>query len=155
MSETARYPQPEKWRLVAGFALTPLMVPFLAFCNSLAVSGLRLENFEHAAGIARTCYVPALCLGLPLYLLVHRLVFLSWWVCMLAAGAVGGAVGLVLDLALNSYVSQPLATRALIYLATVGAGAIHGLVFWLIVVFRDRSFSTTAPKENLGGAGGE
>lgn len=145
MAGPANVPQPKTWRLVLGFAITPLAVPFAFLCHGLIDSGYLPGALSRFFSMAKTGYVPALVLGIPLYLVLRGRVALTLPLCALAAAVIGGTVGLVLDLALDGIRPQPLSTRALIYLATLATGALHGLLFWFIVVFRGRPAATKAP----------
>lgn len=149
MAEGAgKFPPLNARRVVLGFVLTPLLVPFVFLGHDLIVAGLPALDLSRFFELAKKAYVPALALGVPAYLLLRQRVYLSWGVCLLVAGLIGCSVGLILDVALNDFRPQPLSTRALIYGATFLTGAVHGLLFWLIVIFRDEGYRTGAPRRS-------
>lgn len=150
---TGKYLAPNARRVALGFVLTPLLLPFAYLCHDLLVGGLATLDLSRFVELARKAYVPALALGGPAYILLRGRVYLSWGVCLVVAGLIGTTVGFVLDMALNDIRPQPLATRALIYGATFLTGAVHGLLFWLIAVFRDPTYTAPLPRRRLESAG--
>ena len=112
-------------RVALAFAVAPLTAP--------AIGTLQTLDFRTFMFMSIASYPFSLLLGVPAYLVFHRLGWLQIWAVVLAGAVLGGAVEL-LSFGIPNY---PGALKTV--LTFCGLGAATGLVFWLVAFARLRS----------------
>ena len=110
-------------RVIVAFAVTALIYPLIAL----------LGGGQHAVGgfIAVAGFtVPAVILiGLPAFLLFRRKLWFSWWQFTVSGAAIGLFFSvLFLGIGLGLYTALPLSI----------IGAVHGLLFWFLAIWKNR-----------------
>lgn len=114
-------------RIAAAFLVAPGAYPVAATLHALATH----SDYYLVAGptIAMFTYSTALVLGLPVYILYRAWGLCRWWQYVLGGGAIGAVVAVSFMLLGNSNWRDFLLVASL-------AGALSGLVFWFIGVWK-------------------
>jgi len=141
-------------RAVIGFLAAPVIG---ASCLNIALAfiwGRNSPGFYFSEAVmffgALFAYPPALLLGVPLFVAFLRRGWLSWWASVLGGALVGigGAAGLTLVIGNHEsdWVLEKLAV-------TTFVGAVAGMAFWLIAVFRNSALTAARTPTRAGEAG--
>ncbi len=132
---------PPLWRVALAF----LLAPFAGFWAYTLVGGLA-EGRSAASYLPPSpfdpvlifAYAPALLFGLPVYLVLRGRVSPSWLNCALTGSAVAALGLLITVLVFGSPFTWGL---AIAFVVVAVAGAVGGLLFWIIAAANLRSRS--------------
>jgi hypothetical protein len=131
-------------RVLLGLLIAPLAPGVIALLGAVVAFPFETRTFALASALG---YPVALVVGAPLYVLFRRKGWLKAWQVVLAGGAVGMFIPIVIALAvlvvvalLGAGFTLPVAAEAAHkYLGLVLVGALSGIacasVFWLIAIF--------------------
>jgi hypothetical protein len=111
-------------RAIVGFLFAPLLAAVVCAVASPLAGGSLFSSIGLVPVVYLFAFVASGFLGLPIFLVLHRLGLVRWWSASLAGAVVGAAVAIALVL------PNPPKPMNLAFLVGVGIGS--ALSFWAI-----------------------
>ena len=141
--------QPPRWRIVTAFGLSPITSTGLLVTIAIMSGFSDYDSYQSLFVMAflGLGFPSALVFGLPLYFVLRRWIWTTWWVSTVA-GALWGIVEFTAMAVLVRKLNNQLSVHAFdvlrLWALGIVFGASGGLSFWLAAALGERRGESTA-----------